>query len=221
MSVSAIIKDGVTVNETSSQETTVEDSTALDKDAFLQLLVAQMKYQDPLEPMDNTEYVSQLATFSTLEQMQNMALTAEMQRASSLVGSTVTVTTTEENSTTSNEITGVVDYVTTSGSKVQLSIDGTLYDLDDVTKTYSQEYVNAGELYDEFKSLYAELPTATTDITMSNAEDVQAILEKIVSLYNGMTSYEKSFISSTYVTSVNEYIAYLKNYDIEMDGLES
>jgi len=46
---------------------------ALGKDAFLQLLVTQMKYQDPLDPQDNSEYLSQLAQFSALEQMTNVA----------------------------------------------------------------------------------------------------------------------------------------------------
>ena len=45
----------------------LKGSNTLDKDAFLQLLVAQMKYQDPLEPTSNTEYISQYATFSELE----------------------------------------------------------------------------------------------------------------------------------------------------------
>ena len=45
---------------------------ALDKDAFLQLLVTQMQYQDPLDPQDNSEYVAQLAQFSSLEQMTNV-----------------------------------------------------------------------------------------------------------------------------------------------------
>jgi flagellar basal-body rod modification protein FlgD len=42
--------------------------TGLDYNNFLQLLVTQLKSQDPLNPMDNTEYVSQLATFSNVEQ---------------------------------------------------------------------------------------------------------------------------------------------------------
>ena len=46
---------------------------ALGKDAFLQLLVTQMKYQDPLDPQDNSEYLSQLAQFSALEQMTNVS----------------------------------------------------------------------------------------------------------------------------------------------------
>ena len=46
---------------------------ALGKDAFLQLLVTQMKYQDPLDPQDNSQYLSQLAQFSALEQMTNVA----------------------------------------------------------------------------------------------------------------------------------------------------
>lgn len=46
----------------------VTDSGSLDKEAFLQLLVAQMQNQDPLSPMEGTEYVNQLATFTNVEQ---------------------------------------------------------------------------------------------------------------------------------------------------------
>ena len=46
---------------------------ALGKDAFLKLLVTQMRYQDPLDPQDNSEYLSQLAQFSALEQMTNVS----------------------------------------------------------------------------------------------------------------------------------------------------
>lgn len=44
----------------------------LDRDAFLQLLVLQMQNQDPLEPVENTEMIAQLAQFSALEQMTNL-----------------------------------------------------------------------------------------------------------------------------------------------------
>lgn len=50
---------------------------SLDKDAFLQLLVTQMQYQDPLDPQDNSEYVAQLAQFSALEQMTNVYKSVE------------------------------------------------------------------------------------------------------------------------------------------------
>ena len=45
----------------------------ISKDTFLQLMVKQMQFQDPLDPMDNSEYLSQLAQFSALEQMTNVA----------------------------------------------------------------------------------------------------------------------------------------------------
>lgn len=44
----------------------------LGKDDFLQLLITQMRYQDPLEPVKDTEYIAQLAQFNSLEQMQNL-----------------------------------------------------------------------------------------------------------------------------------------------------
>jgi flagellar basal-body rod modification protein FlgD len=45
---------------------------AVTKESFLQLLITQMRYQDPLSPMDNQEFLAQLAQFSSLEQMQNL-----------------------------------------------------------------------------------------------------------------------------------------------------
>ncbi len=59
--------DGTTVTENENGERVVNKE--LGRDAFLQLLVLQMQNQDPLEPVDNTEMIAQLAQFSALEQM--------------------------------------------------------------------------------------------------------------------------------------------------------
>ena len=67
----------------------------LDKDAFLQLLVTQMQYQDPLNPGDSTEYMSQLAQYSSLEATMNISETLEKGNALNLVGEYVIMNTTD------------------------------------------------------------------------------------------------------------------------------
>lgn len=49
----------------------------IDKEAFLKLLVAQLKYQDPLNPLKDTEFIGQLTAMSTLEQVINISSTLE------------------------------------------------------------------------------------------------------------------------------------------------
>lgn len=59
---------------------------ALDKQAFLHLLVTQLRHQDPLRPVDDREFIAQLAQFSALEEMQALARTGEGQFALGLIG---------------------------------------------------------------------------------------------------------------------------------------
>lgn len=61
----------------------------LGKDSFLRLLVTELQYQDPLKPMDNREFIAQMAQFSSLEQMQNMNGDLTKLLTLSLMGKTV------------------------------------------------------------------------------------------------------------------------------------
>ena len=74
ITVNGVTYDAATYGKTekASNSTSTNSNSSLNKDAFLQLLVTQMQYQDPLDPQDNSEYLSQLAQFTSLEQMTNV-----------------------------------------------------------------------------------------------------------------------------------------------------
>ncbi len=133
------VVDGKVIDNSSSTSSTTS-SSSLDKEAFLQLLVTQMKYQDPLNPSTDTQFVEQLATFSQLEQMQNLNQTYSNSQAFGLVGMYVDVAVKDSSGNISLE-SGYVDYVVMSNGKARLCINGALYSLDQLQQVYDSTYI--------------------------------------------------------------------------------
>jgi flagellar basal-body rod modification protein FlgD len=162
MGAFANVVDGVITNQKTPITEQIKAANekaggALDKDAFLQLLVAQMKYQDPLQPTSNTEYISQLATFSELEEMQNVSASMDMSRANALVGQYVFMNVTDSNGKTTYP-EGQVDYVVYQGGKIFLSVNEQLYNIDDLDTVADPEYLLATRLADSFTEELDKLP---------------------------------------------------------------
>lgn len=207
MGVVGTVEDGKLVESTSAaslanKSTEVKTgSSSLDKDAFLQLLVAQMKYQDPLEPTSNTEYISQYATFSELEQMQNMSASLELSRASALVGETVQMKITDSTGRTTN-VQGNVDYVVYENNKAYLSINGELYSMDDLDTVADPVYLEAYKLAADFLNTYNKLPELGV-LSLTDRENV----EKLDDMYQNMTDYQKNFITDDYVDGLEDYVS--------------
>ncbi|NLL48379.1 MAG: flagellar hook assembly protein FlgD [Firmicutes bacterium] len=120
------------------REGATRDPSALGKDQFLQLLITQLKYQDPTSPVDDKEFIAQLAQFSSLEQMQNLntnmsdmmlgqqKLTA-LGQATQMIGQQVELFTHEGES-----LFGKVTGVQFKDGWPQIMVNGRLYDFGEV-----------------------------------------------------------------------------------------
>ena len=110
-----------------------EDSnkSLVNQETFLNLLVAEMANQDPLEPTSNTEFISQLATFSQMQYMQQSSVYSMATYASSLVGKIATGTRMEGKDLIMK--TGVVSKVTKNGDSYWVTIDGIDFDITRIT----------------------------------------------------------------------------------------
>lgn len=203
----AIIENGQVVNQAAAEQA-AKDKTSVaatsaneQKDQFLQLLVAQMKYQDPLQPTSNTEYISQYATFSSLEAMQNMESTLQMSRAGEMIGKNVTIQHSEVEGGTPKEISGVVDFVKYENNKAYVSVNGTLYKASEVVAVESDNYNAAQTLANQFVEAVDSLPKIY-NLTKADAEKVSNLYES----FNKIDATTKSLIPSEYATAIQQYM---------------
>ena len=112
-------------------------SNELGKDDFLKLLITQLQNQDPTSPMENTEFISQMAQFSSLEQMTNMSSSfAKMaayinsSEAASTLGKTV------ELNIGDATVQGIVEGAT-RGENPQILVNGMYYSMDKIAAIYA------------------------------------------------------------------------------------
>lgn len=203
MSLVAPVNEGkVNISET-SQKTERKTGSSLGKEDFLQLLVTQMKYQDPLEPTSNTEYVAQLAQFSELEQMENLNSTTTNTSAFTLVGKEVYI---EDSSETGNAVSvqGTVEYVTIQNGKAYVSVNGTLYEYDNIVQVIDETYL-----------ISQYIPTVKEQTVTYRHHDPQDITVEGISL--GSHGYEATSFAVAIVAEdgsseaiSNKYLSYEK-----------
>jgi len=115
-------------NKTLNDGKGVKVNDIMGKDEFLKILITQLSHQDPTQPMEDKEFVAQMAQFSSLEQMTNMsagmtevASLISRSQATSLLGAAV------DAFDGVNTVSGVVEAVTT-GDYPQLLVNGKYYD---------------------------------------------------------------------------------------------
>lgn len=199
------VVNGVLEDANNAITSTKKDTTGtgeLGKEAFLQLLVCQIQNQDPLNPQDDTEFVSQLATFSQLEQMQNLNASYEKSQAFSLIGKDVIINT-EDSTGRETQVAGKVQYVNASGSNVQLYVNGELYDLDDLYAVMDETYMKSicsPSIEKSYKHTYdAEKPNGLT-VEVSLGEDDYAADEVAVVINNKLVDPANFKLDGTKLT---------------------
>ncbi|HPT88047.1 MAG TPA: flagellar hook capping FlgD N-terminal domain-containing protein [Bacillota bacterium] len=147
-----------TQSNTSTQRKT---GSTLGKDDFLRLLVTQMQNQDPLNPTEDTEFIAQMAQFTSLEQMQNLVKITQFQQASTMIDKNVKAEVTEDGYTqlvygrvtSAREIKGEMYLTLNSGIQIKaddilavLSGDGLWQEAVSYTgeKVYVRQYNSGG-----------------------------------------------------------------------------
>ncbi len=117
-----------------SQPSGPTGSSNLGTQQFLQLLVSQMKSQDPLQPMDNTQFVTQLAQFSSLETLQKIQASLDSSLGAQLLGQSMGLLgrTVVAQPPGGPAVTGTVKSIKLVGSDVTLDLGTTSIHLSDV-----------------------------------------------------------------------------------------
>jgi flagellar basal-body rod modification protein FlgD len=151
----------------------------LGKDDFLNLLVTQLKYQDPLKPMEDKEFIAQMAQFSSLEQMQNMNTTFTSIKAFSMIGKEITATVKNEDTGELQVVEGLVESVRLSNGKSYAVVEGRDILVDDITDVYEPTDYEFGEIADFTdiigKNITAAFIDAETLKTQNLSGDVSSL----------------------------------------------
>ncbi len=121
-----------------TQATAQSDASSLDMNDFFVLMAAQLQNQSMYDPVDNSEFIAQMAQFSTLTQMEALTRSFASNYSVSLIGKTVNVQTTDDSGTVTTA-TGTVDKVNFKSGAAYVVVDGVEYETSAVTQVTSTQ----------------------------------------------------------------------------------
>ena len=147
----------------SSDSKESSSNLAIDTETFLKLLVAQMQYQDPLEPQSNTDFVAQLSQMSSLTQLQDMNSSMDITRASGYVGKNITASVLDSD-------TGVTTYYTGKVSSVVLK-NGNVYCVVGDTAIMIDNIISVSEVDSDSTADSTDTAASATSGTSGDATD--------------------------------------------------
>jgi len=127
------VTSSASVAGSASTTSSSTDSSVVSKDDFFRLLIAQLKYQDPLNPQDGAEYTAQLAQFTSLEKLSNIYDLLETQgtdynylenlQSVNLVGREIEASIVDEETSGSTTVAGTVSSVQFKNDSVYLTVN--------------------------------------------------------------------------------------------------
>lgn len=133
-----------------------EDDSNLSVNDFFNLMITQLTNQDFMNPVDDTEYMSQMAQFATMQEMMDLCQYSKQNYVMSMLGKEVTIGKNMIGGSTGS-VTGVVEKIALEDDEYKIYIDGKPYDLNKVTqisagKDESSDNADNSEVKNETKA---------------------------------------------------------------------
>jgi flagellar basal-body rod modification protein FlgD len=161
----------------------------LGKDDFLQLLITQLQHQDPMNPSSDTEFIAQVAQFSSLEQMQNMNSATRQQQAFSMIGKYISGTVSADEGGDARVVSGQVTGVRMSEGKILLVVGENEVPLDGLLEVSdSAEGVGGDTNLNQYNTLIGLMGTASLTDGEGRTKAVDGIVSKLERLDGGIVA---------------------------------
>lgn len=206
MAISVPIVNGQYTTDKLNKADEPKANNGYDKEMFLQLLVAEMQYQDPLEPTDNTEYVSELASFSQIEAVQAVQDQMATLEANSLVGKYVTLNVKDSTGNT-KYVEGRVDVVTNDPDQgMLLKIDGEFYSIKDLESVCDADYYEGVNGAATFENLVKNLPDKDKILQSDKAD-----IENAAACYNSLNANQQGYVDPNAIKKLTDIINQYKS----------
>ncbi len=157
----------------------------LGKDDFLKLLITQVQNQDPMNPTTDTDFIAQMAQFSSLEQMQNLNKTFSYSMGFSMMGKYISAEVADEKTGETRYVSGKVEMVRVVDGEVCAVVGETDIPLGKISQV-SDESIGTGGSVTDFSSIIGMLGKTTISNADGRSSSIEGIITSITKELDGL-----------------------------------